>query len=148
MKTKNKPTKTSSKKSETTMPLAELTLISARIKNLHVQTKLYSAHKALDKAFDDVNDSLDTFMECVQGYYDDLPIDRNPVTFAIVPADNVKDEIVKMTKEFIELAKPLVEPKNSRDEGYIEGVESALQGARDEVVLKFLQLKYLLNRQG
>lgn len=131
-----------------TLPLAELTLLSARIKNMHVETKLYSAHKALDQAFDDLNDSMDSFMECVQGYYDDLPIDRTPITFAALPIEDMKAECVRMTKEFIELAEPLVNPKDSRDETYVEGISSALSGARDEVVLKMLQLKYLLNRKN
>lgn len=133
--------------SKTTLPLAELTLLSTRIKNMHVETKLYSAHKALDEAFDALNESMDSFMECVQGYYDDLPIDRTPITFAALPIEDLKAECVRMTREFIELAQPLVEPKDSRDETYIEGINSALCGARDEVVLNFLQLKYLLNRR-
>lgn len=123
------------------LPLSELTLLSARIKNLHVQTSLYSAHKALDDAFAGVNDAMDSFIECVQGAYDDLPIDKKPVTFTPVSAEDPRSECAKMLKEFIALAEPLI---NSGD----EAIDSALTGARDEITLTFLKLNYLLLRKN
>ena len=46
--------------------LTKILSIASNIKAIHVKTRSYAKHMALDEAFDDLNESLDSFLECVQ----------------------------------------------------------------------------------
>ena len=81
------------------LDITKLLSISANIKAIHVKTKSYAKHMALDEAFEDLNEELDTFNECVQGYYrkkngKKLNLKNAEISFKL-PADDKVFEAVR-----------------------------------------------------
>lgn len=120
-----------------TLAVKLLQCLPANLKIIHVMTKSYAKHMALDEAFDDLNDSLDAFYECVQGHYvlktgSRIPLSSKRFEFE-EPADNeVLDAVKTMHEAFLAAAKSVTDG------------DSALESVRDNVSNAFQQLAYRL----
>lgn len=120
---------------EKQLAVTALQCISANLKAIHVKTKSYAQHMALDTAFDDLNEALDTFYECVQGHYvmktgRRLPLVDQSYTFSMPSEDGLLAAIRKMQEVF-----------DSASSALVHGV-SALESVRDDVTNCFNQLAY------
>lgn len=120
------------------LDITKILSISANIKALHVKTKRYSQHMALDAAFDDLNDAVDSFNECVQGYYlmkdgSRLPLENATISFKLPDDDKVTEAVKALCKEFKEASSPLTDG------------QSPLVSAQDDVLNCFYQLIYRLD---
>lgn len=123
------------------LAITELLSISANIKAMHVNTGKYSQHMALDQAFDDLNATVDTFNECVQGYYlystgSRLKLANAEVTFKLPGDGGVFDAVKSLCKRFKDASDPLVSGK------------SPLVSVQDDVLNCFYQLLYRLDLKG
>lgn len=118
--------------------LTKILSIAANIKAIHVKTRSYAKHMALDEAFDDLNDSLDSFLECVQGYYrrklgHQLSLANQEVSFKLPGDDGVFDAVKELEDQFNEASNGLV------------GDISPLVSLQDDVLKCFYQLYYRLD---
>lgn len=123
------------------LAITELLAMSANLKAMHVKTGRYSQHMALDQAFDDLNDTMDTFIECVQGYFiyktgSKLPLENAEVKFRLPGDEGVLAAVKKICDNFKNLSDALV-----------KGV-SPLVSAQDDVLNCFYQLFYRLELKG
>lgn len=123
------------------LQIAKILSIAANVKAIHVKTRRYSQHMALDEAFDDFNDAMDQFNECVQGYYrrktgKQLDLSNQEIKFVLPEDDKVFDAIKKLEDDFREASNPLV-----------AGI-SPLVSLQDDVLNAFFQLYYRLDLKG
>lgn len=123
------------------LAITELLSISANLKAMHVKTGRYSQHMALDQAFDDLNESLDTFNECVQGYHvfksgEKLPLKDVSVSFKLPGDDGVLAAVKELCNKFKGISA-----------GLVEG-QSPLVSVQDDVLNCFYQLFYRLSLKG
>ena len=123
------------------LQIAKILSIAANVKAIHVKTRRYSQHMALDEAFDDFNDAMDQFNECVQGYYrrktgKQLDLSNQEIKFVLPEDDKVFDAIKKLEDDFREASNPLV-----------AGI-SPLVSLQDDVLNSFFQLYYRLDLKG
>lgn len=123
------------------LQIAKILSIAANVKAIHVKTRRYSQHMALDEAFDDFNDAMDKFNECVQGYYrrktgKQLDLSNQEIKFVLPEDDKVFDAIKKLEDDFREASNPLV-----------AGI-SPLVSLQDDVLNAFFQLYYRLDLKG
>lgn len=123
------------------LQIAKILSIAANVKAIHVKTRRYSQHMALDEAFDDFNDAMDKFNECVQGYYrrktgKQLDLSNQEIKFVLPEDDKVFDAIKKLEDDFKEASNPLV-----------AGI-SPLVSLQDDVLNAFFQLYYRLDLKG
>lgn len=123
------------------LAITELLAMSANLKAMHVKTGRYSQHMALDQAFDDLNDTMDTFIECVQGYFvyktgSKLPLENAEVKFRLPGDEGVLSAVKKICDNFKNLSDVLV-----------KGV-SPLVSVQDDVLNCFYQLFYRLELKG
>ena len=126
-------------KSAAELNIAALLSLSANIKALHVHTKRYAQHKALDDAFEALNDTVDEFNECVQGYYlrktgRRLPLSNPEIKFTL-PGDD--DKVFDAVKQ--------LEGKFTRAASRVTDGASALLSLKDDVLNCFYKLYYLLD---
>lgn len=122
---------------EKALAVKMLQCIPANLKLIHVQTKSYAKHMALDDAFDDLNEALDAFYECVQGYYvlktgSRLPLSPKRFTFEEPDDSDVISSVKKMKEVFTTAADAVTDG------------DSALESVRDNVINAFQQLAYRL----
>lgn len=120
------------------LDITKILSISANIKALHVKTKRYSQHMALDQAFSDLNESVDSFNEIVQGYYlmkdgSRLPLENATISFKLPEDDKVMEAVKSLYKEFKSASDPLTDN------------QSPLVSAQDDVLNCFHQLIYRLD---
>lgn len=123
------------------LQIAKILSIAANVKAIHVKTRRYSQHMALDEAFDDFNDAMDNFNECVQGYYrrktgKQLDLSNQEIKFVLPDDDKVFEAIKKLEDDFREASNPLV-----------AGI-SPLVSLQDDVLNAFFQLYYRLDLKG
>ena len=123
------------------LQIAKILSIAANVKAIHVKTRRYSQHMALDEAFDDFNDAMDQFNECVQGYYrrktgKQLDLSNQEIKFVLPEDDKVFEAIKKLEDDFREASNPLV-----------AGI-SPLVSLQDDVLNSFFQLYYRLDLKG
>lgn len=123
------------------LQIAKILSIAANVKAIHVKTRRYSQHMALDEAFDDFNDAMDQFNECVQGYYrrktgKQLDLSNQEIKFVLPDDDKVFEAIKKLEDDFREASNPLV-----------AGI-SPLVSLQDDVLNAFFQLYYRLDLKG
>ena len=123
------------------LQIAKILSIAANVKAIHVKTRRYSQHMALDEAFDDFNDAMDQFNECVQGYYrrktgKQLDLSNQEIKFVLPEDDKVVEAIKKLEDDFREASNPLV-----------AGI-SPLVSLQDDVLNSFFQLYYRLDLKG
>ena len=109
---------------EKQLAVTALQCISANLKAIHVKTKSYAQHMALD-----------TFYECVQGHYvmktgRRLPLVDQSYTFSMPSEDGLLAAIRKMQEVF-----------DSASSALVHGI-SALESVRDDVTNCFNQLAY------
>lgn len=120
------------------LAITELLSIAANMKAMHVKTGRYSQHMALDQAFDDLNDALDTFNECLQGYHlfkdgEKLPLKNDEVTFKLPGDEGVAPAVKALCTRFKTVSDALV------------GDVSPLVSVQDDVLNCFYQLLYRLS---
>lgn len=120
-----------------TLAVKFLQCIPANLKLIHVMTKSYAKHMALDDAFDALNGALDEFYECVQGHYvmktgSRIPLSSKRFVFEEPEDGKVLDTVKTMYEAF----------KNVAD-NVCDG-DSALESVRDNVSNAFQQLAYRL----
>lgn len=118
--------------------LTKILSIASNIKAIHVKTRSYAKHMALDEAFDDLNESLDSFLECVQGYYrrklgHQLSLANQEVSFVLPGDDGVFEAIKELEDQFKKASDGLV------------GDVSPLVSLQDDVLNCFYQLYYRLD---
>jgi hypothetical protein len=118
--------------------LTKILSIASNIKAIHVKTRSYAKHMALDEAFDDLNESLDSFLECVQGYYKrklghQLSLANQEVSFVLPGDDGVFEAIKDLEDQFKKASDGLV------------GNVSPLVSLQDDVLNCFYQLYYRLD---
>lgn len=118
--------------------LTKILSIASNIKAIHVKTRSYAKHMALDEAFDDLNESLDSFLECVQGYYrrtlgHQLSLADQEVSFKLPSDDGVFEAIKELEDQFKKVSDGLV------------GDISPLVSLQDDVLNCFYQLYYRLD---
>lgn len=118
--------------------LTKILSIASNIKAIHVKTRSYAKHMALDEAFDDLNESLDSFLECVQGYYKrklghQLSLANQEVSFVLPGDDGVFEAIKDLEDQFKKASDGLV------------GDISPLVSLQDDVLNCFYQLYYRLD---
>lgn len=118
--------------------LTKILSIASNIKAIHVKTRSYAKHMALDEAFDDLNESLDSFLECVQGYYKrklghQLSLANQEVSFILPGDDGVFEAIKDLEDQFKKASDGLV------------GDSSPLVSLQDDVLNCFYQLYYRLD---
>ena len=118
--------------------LTKILSIASNIKAIHVKTRSYAKHMALDEAFDDLNESLDSFLECVQGYYrrklgHQLSLANQEVSFKLPGDDGVFEAIKELEDQFKKASDGLV------------GDISPLVSLQDDVLNCFYQLYYRLD---
>ena len=118
--------------------LTKILSISSNIKAIHVKTRSYAKHMALDEAFDDLNESLDSFLECVQGYYrrklgHQLSLANQEVSFVLPGDDGVFEAIKELEDQFKKASDGLV------------GDVSPLVSLQDDVLNCFYQSYYRLD---
>ena len=124
-----------------TLKITEILSIASNIKAIHVKTRRYSQHMALDEAFDDLNDALDKFNECVQGYYRrksgrQLNLTNAEISYKLPPDDGVYDAIKVLEDRFKSVSDSLVKDV------------SPLISLQDDVLNCFYQLYYRLDLKG
>jgi hypothetical protein len=118
--------------------ISGLLSIAANLKAIHVKTKRYSQHMALDEAFDDLNDSMDKFNECVQGYYirkkgSRLKLSNPEIKFTLPSDDKVFEAVKQLEDDFKAAAKKVTDDA------------SPLLSLQDDVLNCFYQLYYRLD---
>lgn len=116
----------------------EILSISLSVKAMHVKTRSYAQHMALDETFSALNAALDKFLECVQGYYrrkDNHQPDlvSGNVSVAVATDSGVFQAVKGLEDRFREASDPLV-----------KGV-SPLISLQDDVLNNFYQLYYRLD---
>lgn len=116
----------------------EILSISLSIKAMHVKTRSYAQHMALDETFSALNSALDKFLECVQGYYrrkDNHQPDlvSGKVEVEVATDGGVYQAVKRLEDRFKEASDPLV-----------KGV-SPLISLQDDVLNNFYQLYYRLD---
>lgn len=121
-----------------TTKICDILSITLSIKAMHVKSSSYARHMALDEAFDALNGALDTFIECVQGYYrrkdghqPDLVGTKVEVTLA--DSSNLLPAIAELEDQFKKASDPLVKDV------------SPLISLQDDVLNCFYQLYYRLD---
>ena len=124
-----------------TLKITEILSIASNIKAIHVKTRRYSQHMALDEAFDDLNDALDKFNECVQGYYRrksgrQLNLTNAEISYKLPSDDGVYDAIKELEDRF-----------KSASDSLVKDV-SPLISLQDDVLNCFYQLYYRLDLKG
>lgn len=118
--------------------ITKLLSIASNIKAIHVKTKSYAKHMALDSTFESLNEALDTFIECVQGYYKrkngrQLSLTNKEISFKLPTDDGVYEAIKDLEDQF----------RDASDE-LVKGV-SPLISLQDDILNCFFQLYYRLD---
>lgn len=120
------------------LDITNLLSISANLKAIHVKTKSYAKHMALDTAFEDLNESMDSFNECVQGYYRKkqgrkLNLKNAEISFKLPADDKVFEAVEGLEAEFRKAAAEVTDS------------DATLLSLKDDVIACFYQLYYRLD---
>ena len=107
---------------------------SQQIKILHWQTNSYAQHKAFDGVYEAILDSMDTFVEVMQGKYGRFNIDsNNTIKLDNYASVNIVDFNNKFTNYLVNVLPT-----------YFDSKDTELLNIRDEMLQEVNQLKYLL----
>jgi len=113
--------------------ISPLLRIHNQLKIFHWQTTSYSQHKAFGKAYDDLGDLIDSFIEIYFGKYGKV---KAKLTYNI-ELDNLEDNYLDYINNYVEYLLSLNEELDSLK-------DTDLLNIRDEMVGVLNQLKYLL----
>jgi hypothetical protein len=115
--------------------VTNLLKLQNQLRILHWQANLYGEHKALGKAYEDLDSLIDDVVEVHQGKYGKI-IFNSPVNLGLVNRGDI--EILPILEEFT----------NYLVTGYTEGLDpekdSDCLNIRDEIMAVVNRLKYLL----
>lgn len=113
--------------------ISPLLRIHNQLKIFHWQTTSYSQHKAFGKAYDDLSDLIDSFVEIYFGKYGKV---KAKLTYNI-ELDNLEDNYIDYVNNYVEYLLSL--------NGELDSLKDTdLLNIRDEMVGVLNQLKYLL----
>lgn len=120
------------------MHISDILGITITLKALHVKTRSYARHMALDTAFEGLNGALDGFIECVQGYYrrkdgSQPALANSKVEVSLNEPEDLLTEIAKLEDRF-----------KAASDDLVKGV-SPLVSLQDDVLNCFYQLYYRLD---
>jgi len=104
-----------------------------QLRILHWQTGSYAQHKAFGKAYDQLGDLIDTFMECFMGKYGRFRLQSKSIQIINMEELDLEDFIQGSTEFLIGMTDTL-DPEADTD----------LLNIRDEMLGKINVLKYLL----
>jgi hypothetical protein len=109
---------------------------SSQIKLFHWQTKSYSEHKALDKAFGNLVDLTDELMECTMGKYGRPVLDKQHTVILENYSDSssATESLQSMRKCYCDELRPMLSPEK----------DSELLNLVDEIIAMFDKTMYLL----
>lgn len=113
--------------------ISPLLRIHNQLKIFHWQTTSYSQHKAFGKAYDNLGDLIDSFVEIYFGKYGKV---KAKLTYSI-ELDNLEDNYLDYINNYVEYLLSLNEELDSLK-------DTDLLNIRDEMVGVLNQLKYLL----
>jgi hypothetical protein len=115
--------------------VVNLLKVQNQLKILHWQTLSYSAHKALDKAYKDLDGLIDELVEIHQGKYGRL-IFESPINLGLVNQDEIDLEDV-----FVQLNDYLTVSFTEMHDS-VKDVDCL--AVRDEILAVINKLRYLL----
>ncbi len=113
----------------------ELLQIQQQLKIYHWQTKSYARHQAYGKAYDDLSDLIDSFVEVHMGKYGRFSLSQPGIELTDLSDSNAK-EFVDISVEFLTSLTEKLDPK-----------DSDLLNIRDEMLAVMNRLKYLMTLQ-
>ena len=113
--------------------ITELLTLQTQLKVWHWQTESYAQHQALGKAYDELGESIDEFIEVFQGKY-----------ARIKAKDNFKIDLKNYDGNMVDFINKNIQYLVGMDKGLEEGYNDELLNIRDEMVATLQQLKYLL----
>jgi len=115
--------------------IVELLTFQTQIRILHWQTFSYARHKAFNKAYNDLDEQIDKFVECFQGKYQRFSL-KPFTTIEIVNVEEVDHEVfIKDMMEFL----------STRAVDQLDPIkDTELFNIRDEILGIVDRLKYFL----
>jgi hypothetical protein len=113
--------------------ITELLTLQNQLKVWHWQTESYAQHQALGKAYDELGESIDEFIEVFQGKY-----------ARIKAKDIFKIDLKNYDGNMVVFINKNIQYLVGMDKGLEEGYNDELLNIRDEMVATLQQLKYLL----
>jgi len=108
--------------------------IQQQLRIFHWQTESYAQHKAFGKAYENLNDLIDSFVEIYMGKYGKV---KAKLTYSI-ELDNLTDNYMDYVNDYIRYLLLL-------DEELDATKDTDLLNIRDEMLAVLNQLKYLLS---
>lgn len=114
---------------------AILTMLTYRqqFKINHWQTEAYAQHMAFDKIYDSLDDSIDTFVEVIQGKYGRFKVGAASIPLVDLSSLDPIAHATSFADYLVETLPTFVQPKDTE-----------LLNIRDEMLAQVNQLKYLL----
>jgi len=113
--------------------VSPLLRIQNQLRIFHWQTSSYAQHKAFGKAYEDLGDLIDSFVEIYIGKYGKV---RAKLTYSI-ELDNLEDNFLDYINNYIEYFLSLNNELDSEK-------DTDLLNIRDEMLSVLNRLKYLL----
>lgn len=115
--------------------LTPLVQFQNQLRIFHWQTESYAQHKAFGKAYEELDELVDTFIETLMGKYGKLETEEGKYTLELT---NLKDAKVDSTLE------AFLTYLDTFNEELDEKKDSDLLNIRDEIKGEVNRLKYLL----
>jgi len=115
--------------------IVNLIKIQNQLRILHWQTLSYAAHKALGKAYDDLNELIDSLVEIHQGKYGRLTFET-PIDLGLVNQDefDLEDVLIQLNDYLTGTFNEMHDPVKDTD----------CLNIRDEILATINKLRYLL----
>lgn len=114
--------------------IAPFIKIQEQLRLFHWQSETYAQHKAFGKAYDDLGDLIDDFIEIYMGKYGKL---KAKLTFNI-ELDNFGENFIDYIDNYISFLSGLEKELDS-------SIDTDLLNVRDEMLGVLNRLKYLLS---
>ncbi len=113
--------------------IVKLMEIHQQFRILHWETKSYSRHKAYDMVYEELDDLIDKFAECLMGKYGAIKLSNEKIK--LVGAQDLDiNKFLNDIKNFLISLSDTFDPK----------IDSDLLNIRDEILALQNKLRYLL----
>ena len=113
--------------------IAPFLRIQNQLRIFHWQTESYAQHKAFGKAYEDLDDLIDQFVEVYMGKHGRT---RAKVSYNII-LDNLSDNYLEVVDSYVDYLRELDDQLDATH-------DSELLNIRDEMLSSLDRLKYLL----
>jgi hypothetical protein len=115
--------------------VVNLLKVQTQLRILHWQTLSYAAHKALGKAYSDLDDLIDNFVEVHQGKYGRITFET-PIDLGLVNQDEIdlEDVLMQLNDYLTSTFNDMHDPVKDVD----------CLAIRDEILAVINKLRYLL----